>query len=131
VEQIIGYLITLRPDVQPQDFEAFFEESARKVRENRRLMESTTLALYRRAPGSTEFLWLTRFADEELHRVSRGAIPFVLTVILGILRDVRERYAGDIAALSAPVTTPQGLVYEWNERFGRFTKLSLDSTPTD
>jgi hypothetical protein len=58
--------------------------------------------------------------------VSRSAWPFLVLEMLDMLRAIQQRFAAKVSVVSSSVLTTQGLMDQWNERHGRFKKLSLE-----
>ena len=129
MQHVIGFQISLRPEIAAEEFETAFQRIIEETRESRGAVELDQVEhrLYRSTPGRPEFLWVTRLPDSEFERVSRAAWPFVILEIRGILTSIRERFAAEVTAFSGAVQTLQELEGDWNARFGRFTKLSLDA----
>jgi hypothetical protein len=59
--------------------------------------------------------------------VSRANWPLVLLAIGTLVREGLKPFASEIRCLSGGMTTPRELLENWNERFGRFIKLSFDA----
>jgi hypothetical protein len=78
-----------------------------------------TFALSQAVEARPEFVWLTRFPEEELDRVSRGGWPILILAILDLVHGLQRRFAATVAVLSSAVRTPEGLVAQWNEQYGR------------
>ena len=112
---------------EAQAFETYFRESVQKIRAEQRVSENVTFSLYRPVEAAPEFVWMTRFPEEELHRVSRGDWPFLVLAMLDMLRDIQRRFAAHVSVVSSAVLTAEGLVDQWNERHGRFVKMSLET----
>jgi hypothetical protein len=128
MEHAIVLTIALQPGVDAEAFEAYFRDEFAKHLEGERLLESTSVVLYRAIDGSNNFTCVTRFESEELNRVSRAAWPFVLLALRDLLNSLRERFPADVSVVTAPTLSLEDLVAEWNEQFGRFMKISLASS---
>ena len=137
MQQAIAFAVTLRDGSVAATFEASFREAVRDVRHRFEHARPWPPAfdLYRQLDAAGDYVWVTRFPDEEFGRVTRAAWPFVLLAILDIAKHLQERFSVEMSCFSAPVTSPQELVEAWNAEFGRFTKMSFDtagsSTPRD
>ena len=125
MDSAVVMTIILKPSAKAESFETHFRESVQKVRKEHRVSESVTFSLYKPVEARQEFVWITRFPEDELDRVSRAAWPFVILAMHGMLSEVREGFAADVMVVSSSVLTAEGLVDQWNERHGRFSKLSL------
>lgn len=129
MEHAIIFAITLKPAVKAEQFEAYFKDSVAKAIEDSTRHEATTSSLYRSGTSPAEFIWITRFPTEEFDRVTRSAWPMVIRELIGPLKDL-QRFAADLAIVSSSVLTSDALVAQWNEQFGRFSKISLEPAAT-
>jgi hypothetical protein len=127
MESAVVVTIALQPQAKAEAFEAYFRERAQKIRAEERISEDVTFSLFRPVEGRQEFVWITRFPEEELGRVNRGNWPFVVSAMLAVLRDIKRDFAADVSVVSSSVLTAAGLVDQWNERHGRFKKMSLET----
>jgi len=127
MEHAIGFVITLRPRIKADEFEASFGRSVRAARKHSQMLDGSLFLLYRPVGARKEYVWITRFPAKEFERVTRAAIPFILIVILEVLKGLRQDFASNITAFSTPFGSPKTLVEDWNKQFGRFAKLSLDA----
>lgn len=127
MDSAVVMTIMLKPSATAKSFETYFRESVQKVREEQRVSDSVTFSLYRPVEAGREFVWMTRFPEDELDRVSRAAWPFVILAMQGMLSEIRKSFAADVVVVSSSVLTAEGLVDQWNERHGRFSKLSLET----
>jgi hypothetical protein len=51
--------------------------------------------------------------------------------MLDMLREIRRRFAANVSVVaSSSVLTADGLVEQWNQRHGGFTKMSLEAQST-
>jgi hypothetical protein len=130
MENTVVVIIALEQQAKAEEFETYFRESVQKIREKDRIPD-VTLSLYRPVEGEQEFVWMTRYPEEELNRVSRADWPFVVLAMLDMLREIRRRFAANVSVVaSSSVLTADGLVEQWNQRHGRFTKMSLEAQGT-
>jgi hypothetical protein len=127
MESAVVVTIALQPQARAQAFETYFQESVHKIRAEKRISEDVTFSLYRPVEAGQEFVWMTRFPEEELHRVSRADWPFLVLAMLDMLRDIQQRFAANVSVVSSSVLTAEGLVDQWNGRYGRFSKMSLET----
>jgi hypothetical protein len=127
MESAVVVTIALQPQAKAQAFETYFRESVQKIRAEKMVSEDVTFSLYRPVEAGPEFVWITRFPEEELHRVSRADWPFLVLAMLDMLRDIQRRFAANVSVVSSSVLTAEGLVDQWNERHGRFSKMSLET----
>ena len=127
MESSIVVTIAVQPQVEAEAFETFFRESVKKIRAENFVSENVTFSLYKPVEADQKFVWITRFPEEELNRVSRGDWPFVILAMLDMLRDIQGRFATNVSVVSSSVLTAEGLVDQWNERHGRFKKMSLET----
>jgi hypothetical protein len=127
MESAVVMTIALQPQAEAQAFETYFRESVQKIRAEQRVSEDVTFSLSRSVEAGQEFVWMTRFPEEELHRVNRADWPFLVLAMLDILRDIQRRFAANVSVVSSSVLTTEGLVDQWNKRHGRFVKMSLET----
>src|SRR5262245_37118917 len=127
MDSAVVVTIALQPQANAEAFETYFREGVRKIREEKRVSEDVTFSLYRPVEAGQEFVWMTRFPEEELRRVSRAAWPFLVMAMLDMLRDTQRRFAANVSVVSSSVLTAEGLVDQWNERHGQFKKMSLET----
>jgi hypothetical protein len=127
MESAVVVTIALQPQAKALAFETYFRESVQKIRAENRAWEDVTFSLYQPVEAGQEFVWVTRFPEEELHRVSRADWPFLVLAMLDMLRDIQRRFADNISVVSSSVLTAEGLVNQWNEQHGRFVKMSLET----
>jgi hypothetical protein len=125
----IAFLVKMRPGANVEEFESAFREGVQdaRTRFGHGQPWPPEFHLYGKGDVPGEFVWITRFSEEELDRVTRAAWPFVLLATADIIKRIRPRFTTEMTCLSACVTSPQELVDNWNDRFGRFTRLTLDA----
>jgi hypothetical protein len=128
MESAIIVMIALSPQVEAEAFETYFRKSVQKIRAEKKVSDDVTFSVFRSIEAEQEFVWITGFRKEELQRVSRADWPFLVLAVLEMLRDIHHRFAANVSVVSSPVLTGEGLVDQWNERHGRFKKMSLDDT---
>ena len=127
METAVVVMIALRSQAEAQAFETYFRESVQKIRGERKISEDVTFSLSRPVEAGHQFVWMTRFPEKELRRVSRADWPFVVLDMLDMLRDIKQRFAANVSVVSSSVLTAEGLVDQWNEQHGRFVKMSLET----
>jgi hypothetical protein len=126
MESAIIMTVALQPMAKARAFETYFRESVQKIRAENRVSEDVTFSLHRPVQAGQAFIWMTRFPEEELGRVSRSDWPFLVLAMLDMMRDILQRFAAKVSVVSSSVLTPQELLDQWNKQHGRFVKMSLE-----
>ena len=123
MQQAIAFMVSLRNPGDAGEFETAFRGQMQTA------LDSDTgkdwdFQLFRgEAPSA--FMFVARFREEEFDRVSRANWPFVLLAIADLVTDGMKAFASDIRCLSAGVGDLHDLQEDWNQRFGRFSRLSF------
>jgi hypothetical protein len=127
-EQVVGMLITLKPDADQKSFEEYLVEQSTK----QQILEQgshTHFHFYKRLGADREYVWMTRFPENELGRVSRSDHPFVLGAIANILSELQQRHAEVSRAFFSPTETLNRLEEHWNKQFGHFAPIFSVAKP--
>jgi hypothetical protein len=127
-EQVVGMLISLKPNADQKAFEDFLVEQSTKTQ----VFEQgplTQFHFYKQLGAERDYVWITRFPQTEFSRVSRNNHPFVLTAIAEILSDLTERNA-QISRVFFTHTEPLGTLEDrWNQQFGQFGPIFTTAKP--
>ena len=127
MENAVVVMIALKPEQDEKAFTTYFRESVDAIRAKDHASNHVTFSLYRPVETTQQFIWITRFPEKELERVTRAAWPLLVLAMRDMLSEIHQRFAANVSVVSSSVLTAKGLVDHWNEEHGRFSKISLES----
>ena len=119
---IIGCLITLKPAADQKAFEDFLVEQSNTEHVFEQVA-GTQFLFHKQLGADRKYVWITRFPESEFQRVSRAAVPFILSAFKGILEDIQARQADVELAFSTRAEKLDQLKAKWNADFGRFGQI--------
>ena len=116
-EQLIGNLITLRPQGDQQAFDAFLIQQSKDVLTDN---PAVHFLFFKQLGTVGKYVWLTRFPKSEFGRVDRAAHPMVLRAVRELLGKLADQQAQIDGAFSTEAQTLKQLQDRWNKEFGQF-----------